>query len=69
MSKIREYRQVWHVPGVGTVLELAPELVQQFFAVSSYDWVDVGFGTKTIKAYGYPRDENVYTLIEAPIEH
>lgn len=32
-------------------------------------WEDVTYGTKMVKAYSYPYDPDVFTWVEAPIEH
>jgi hypothetical protein len=66
---VREYKWVTEIPGPGTIWELVPSLLKPLLGEAYFVWHDVGFGTKTVRAYGYPRDENVYTLVEEPIEH
>lgn len=69
VTKVREYFEVWWSGDLASISEPHPEMPRGLFDVSWWNWRDVGFGTKTTKAYGYPRDENVYTLIEEPLEH
>lgn len=69
VKTIREYKQVWDIPGVGTVFELAPEWVTQFFASGYYAWREVGFGTKTIRIVPDPEFPWNFELKEVPNYH